>query len=129
MDIKIITIDGSKFNNLEEFFLEADRVFAKDLILGHNLDAFNDLLRGGFGVREYGEPLRLIWKYSDKSKENLGYPATVLYYKNKLTTCHPVNRARIEAQLDKAMLGEGETLFHIILDIIRSHSEIDLILE
>jgi len=47
-----LIIDGNNFSNLESFYEEIDRVFTKDLDwpTGHKLDAFNDLLRGGFGV-------------------------------------------------------------------------------
>ena len=38
---------------------------------GHNLDAFNDILRGGFGVFDEG-PILLKWKNYEKSKEDLG---------------------------------------------------------
>lgn len=39
-----------------------DKVLTKGLTwrIGHNFDAFNDLLRGGFGVHEYGEPIVII---------------------------------------------------------------------
>jgi RNAse (barnase) inhibitor barstar len=39
---------------------------------GHNLNALNDLLRGGFGVHDYEEPIKLIWKESSASKIALG---------------------------------------------------------
>jgi RNAse (barnase) inhibitor barstar len=49
-------------------------VLIKDLDwqTGNNLDAFSDLLEGGFGVHEYKEPIRLIWKDFSKSKLDLG---------------------------------------------------------
>ena len=60
---KIININGDNFSDLEEFYQEIDRVCTKGLKwkTGHNLNAFNDLLRGGFGVHEYEEPISLIW--------------------------------------------------------------------
>lgn len=71
---KEIIIDASKFNNIEEFYIEIDKVLTKDLNwkTGHNLDAFDDLLYGGFGVHEYDEPITIIWKNTDKSKMDLG---------------------------------------------------------
>lgn len=39
---------------------------------GHNLDAFNDLLRGGFGVYEYEEPVKIIWTSFTQSRESVG---------------------------------------------------------
>ena len=61
---KQIFIEGKNIRNLESFFVETDRVLTKDLDweTGHNLNAFNDLLYGGFGVHDYEEPIELIWK-------------------------------------------------------------------
>jgi len=73
MNRKTILIEGDNFSTLESFYIEIDRVLTKDLNwkTGHNLNAFNDLLRGGFGVHEYGEPIKLIWQNSAKSKTDL----------------------------------------------------------
>jgi RNAse (barnase) inhibitor barstar len=47
-NMKQITIDGNNFSNEEEFYTEIDKLLTKDLSwkTGHNLNAFNDLLRG-----------------------------------------------------------------------------------
>lgn len=39
---------------------------------GHNLNAFNDLLRGGFGVYDYEEPFNLVWINFERSKQLMG---------------------------------------------------------
>jgi membrane associated rhomboid family serine protease/RNAse (barnase) inhibitor barstar len=72
--ILVITIDGANFNDLESFYREVDRQFIKGITwkTGHNLDSFNDLLRGGFGVYDYHEPIELVWKNFEKSKNDLG---------------------------------------------------------
>jgi RNAse (barnase) inhibitor barstar len=72
--VKSIIIDGNNFTDIETFYCEIDRVFTKDLNYktGHNLDAFNDLLIGGFGVYEYQEPVKITWVNYSKSKEQLG---------------------------------------------------------
>jgi hypothetical protein len=36
------------------------------------MDALNDLLRGGFDVHDYKEPIELIWKESSASEIALG---------------------------------------------------------
>ncbi len=78
MGKKVITIDGNNFSDLASFYDEIDRILTKDINwkTGHNLDAFNDLLRGGFGVYEYNEPVRMIWKDFEKSKLDLGVGLT-----------------------------------------------------
>ena len=74
MNKQTITIKGDNFSDLESFFDEVDRVLTKDLDwqTGHNLNAFNDLLRGGFGVYEYEEPVKIVWTQFAESKVKLG---------------------------------------------------------
>ncbi len=74
MNKQTIIIDGNSFPDLETFYTEIDKLFTKDFDwqTGHNLDAFNDLLRGGFGIYEYGEPIKLLWCNFSKSYDNLG---------------------------------------------------------
>lgn len=91
-----ITIDGAKFSTVEEFYDEIDRLLTRDLTwrTGHNLDAFNDLLRGGFGVHEYGQGLDIRWVNAAKSRRDFGY-----------------FRNRREKE-------EGKTLFDLLVEII-----------
>jgi len=72
--MKEFILDGNNFHDLEGFYAEIDKLLTKDLSwkTGHNLDAFNDLLRGGFGVHEYEEPIIIKWTNYEKSKKNLG---------------------------------------------------------
>jgi len=71
---KTITINGNNFSDIETFYDEIDNVLTKDLEwqTGHNLDAFNDILGGGFGVFEYGESINLIWTNFSHSTKTLG---------------------------------------------------------
>ena len=61
----IYEIDGERFSTLEEFYSEIDRVMRLSA-WGHNLDAFNDVLRGGFGTPQEGFTIR--WKNHGTSK-------------------------------------------------------------
>ena len=72
--MKVFILDGNKFSNIEEFYNEIDTLLTKDLDFktGHNLNAFNDLLRGGFGVHEFNEPITIKWINYKKSKKDLG---------------------------------------------------------
>ena len=74
MNKQTVTINGDNFTDLETFYKEIDRVLTKNLDwqTGHNLDAFNDLLRGGFGVYECDEPVSLIWTNFSNSRKHLG---------------------------------------------------------
>lgn len=62
-------IDGENFSDLEGFYKEFnEKVFNNETVV-HNLDALNDVLRGGFGTPEEG--FRLFWHNSERSRKNL----------------------------------------------------------
>ncbi len=72
--MKTFILDGNSFSDMEGFYNEIDRLLTKNLSwkTGHNLDAFNDLLRGEFGVHDYNEPITIKWINFGKSRKNLG---------------------------------------------------------
>lgn len=129
--MKEIILEGNSFNTLTGFYDEVERKLTKDLDwkIGRNLDAFNDVLRGGFGVFEYGEPIKLIWLNAGKSKEDLGKKETVEYFEGQLKRCHPSNISYVKKDLQEAKEGRGMTLYDIITDLIRKHDHVELRLE
>ncbi|PXY47100.1 barstar family protein [Flavobacterium hydrophilum] len=133
MNKQKIIINGNNFADLESFYDEIDRVLTKDLNwqTGHNLDAFNDLLRGGFGVYEYREPIKLIWKNTLKSKTDLGLDATKKWYEERIIFWKDdeVNLQHFENGLKELIENNGQTLFDIILKIISEHKHIEFELQ
>jgi RNAse (barnase) inhibitor barstar len=115
----VYEIDGHDFATLEEFYGVVSRVLIPGAKWGHNLDAFNDILRGGFGTPEGGFILR--WKNSAVSREQLGYPETVRQLDRRLTRCHPSNRQSVGEELDRARLGVGPTVFDWLVELIEIH--------
>lgn len=71
---KEFVIDGGNFSTMKGFYDEVEKVFTFNLNwkTGRNLDAFNDILRGGFGRHDYGEPILIKWLNYKKSERNLG---------------------------------------------------------
>lgn len=70
MDMReMFTIDGRRFSNMAGFYDEVEQVFicGLDWKIGRNLNAFNDILRGGFGRHEYGQPIHIQWLAYEKS--------------------------------------------------------------
>ncbi|MDI1476861.1 barstar family protein [Polyangium sp. y55x31] len=112
-------IDGSRFSTLEVFFDEASRVLAPGEPWGRNLDAFNDILRGGFGTPSGG--FLIIWAHHGLSRERLGYPETVRQLALRLSRCHPENRTRVATELAAARRAEGPTVFDWLVEIISAH--------
>ena len=112
-------IDGARFSTLEEFFEEVSRVLVPNHYWGQNLDAFNDILRGGFGTPDEG--FLLIWKNSDLSRQRLGYSETIRQLELRLTRCHPSNRGHVGRDLRAALRHEGATVFDWLVEIIQRH--------
>ena len=112
-------IDGENFSTLEEFYDEISRVLIPGASWGRNLDAFNDILRGGFGTPDDGFVLR--WKNHDVSRRRLAYPETVRQLEKRLERCHPTNRERVRRELDLARAGQGPTVFDWLLEILVAH--------
>jgi RNAse (barnase) inhibitor barstar len=112
-------IDGCDFATLQEFYDVVSRVLIPGAEWGQNLNAFNDILRGGFGTPEGGFVLR--WSNSAVSRKRLSYPETVLQLERRLTRCHASNRPSVSEDLERARQGLGPTVFDWLVEIIRVH--------
>ena len=115
------TIDGNDFTTLEGFYEIIGAVLIQDSEWGHNLDAFNDILRGGFGTPDNGFQIR--WINSDASRQNLGYAETVRQLERRIEKCHPSNRSSVASQIIDAKNATGLTVFDWLVEIIRKHGE------
>ena len=112
-------LDGNNFDTLDEFYDEVSRVLIPGEQWGRNLDAFNDILRGGFGTPDEG--FLLIWKNAARSREKLGYPETAKFHERVASRCHPSYRETALANQRRAREGSGPTLFDILVEIICDH--------
>jgi hypothetical protein len=118
-DQTVYEIDGRRFSTLKEFFAEVSRVLIPGAEWGHNLDAFNDILRGGFGTPAGGFTIR--WSKHGISKERLGYPETIRQLEQRLVRRDPANHPSIVRELAEAKAGQGPTVFDWLVEIIRVH--------
>lgn len=117
--IKEYVLDGSKITSLETFYDQVSEKIIPGANWGRSLDAFNDILRGGFGTPEGGFVLR--WTHSAVSRTNLSYPETVRQLEKRLTCCHPSNQELVRADLIRAQKGQGATAFDWLIEIIQIH--------
>lgn len=99
-------IDGENFTTLEGFYDEFSRCVLGGTSWGHNLDAFNDVLR---------------WKNHQLSRDRLGYPETVRQLELRLSRCHPDNREAVGRELADATKGRGLKAFEWLTEIIKEH--------
>jgi len=113
------TIDGTRFSTLEEFYDEISSVLVPSAEWGHNLDAFNDILKGGFGTPEEGFILR--WRNSKVSQHCLGYSETIRQLEKRLERCHTSNRENVAKELVAAKNHEGPVVFSWLVEIIKEH--------
>lgn len=118
-DVKSYVIDGANFSTLEGFFEEIGSVLIPEATWGRNLDAFNDILRGGFGTPDGG--FEFVWRNHALSQLRLGHPETVRELEKRLKRCHPDHRERVSAELDLARVGKGPTVFDWLVEIIQVH--------
>src|SRR5688572_13807787 len=112
----IYVIDGNDFTTLAEFYEVISQVLIPGADWGRNLDAFNDILRGGFGTPEGGFVIR--WLHSQESRTRLGYEETVRQLKLRLVRCHPANRPYVRDELAVAEDKSGPTVFDWLVEII-----------
>jgi hypothetical protein len=113
------TLDGSSFHDLAGFFEAVSNTLGTKGC-EKDLDAFNDILRGGFGTPDEGFVLR--WTNSKLSAERLGWDETIRFLQRKLSTSHTDNVSYVQQDLEAARRHEGQTLYDIILEIIGVHS-------
>jgi RNAse (barnase) inhibitor barstar len=128
---KKIIIDGDDFSDPDGFYEEMNRLFMKgvDWRMGHSLDALNDVLYGGFGVYEPGEPVLVLWRKVSGSRKVLGTEETKRNYQMKIDQGYPYNVTLFKQKLAAIEDGTGPTLFDIIIEIFRDHKNIELRLE
>ena len=125
---KQIVINGSSIHDIKSFYAEINRVFMHNETweIGESLDAFNDLLYGGFGIIENGENTKIIWLDIESSKAALGFEITRSYYLNKLQPGSNFDKQYFQDKLEELEHGNGQTYFDILMEIISEHPNIEL---
>ena len=119
MSKPVITINGAEFTDLEGFFKNFQHRALLGTEWGHNLDAFNDVLRGGIGTPEGG--FVLVWQHHALSRQRLGYAETARQLQRTLATCDSHNVASVRTDLAQALSNTGSTVYDWLLDIIHEH--------
>jgi RNAse (barnase) inhibitor barstar len=120
-ELKEFVIDGTKISSIQGFM----NAFGNSLTpetkwaLATNLDAFNDILSGGFGTPDEGFILR--WRHSELSRKLLGHKQTAATQRGRMRTCHPDNLESVRKEWLAAKAGLGPTDFDMLVELIRAH--------
>lgn len=127
--IKELILDGNRIHDIPSFYDEVNRVLMRgaDFTLGPSLDAFNDVLYGGYGTICGNEPINLKWLHFEKNKKDLGMVATMAFYRAKLERPETFNSEWVRMKLEELERGEGQTYMDILLEIIGQHPNIQLV--
>ncbi len=66
-------IDGAKFSTKNGFYNYIEKTFTQGLNyrIGRNLNAFRDVMSGGFGMHDCDEHIIIKWKNLAKSRKRL----------------------------------------------------------
>ena len=126
---KEFVIDGNRIKDKSSLYEEINRQFMHEESwqLAESLDAFDDLLYGGFGAIKEKEEIKIVWLNFDSNKEAFGLDFTRNFYKEKLEQPENFDSKLVRRQLDDLERGEGQTYFEIIEEIISSHPNIELL--
>ena len=112
-------INGARINDLESFYDEVEKALIPDAVWGRNLNAFNDILRGGFGTPDGG--FVLVWKHHKLSRERLGRQYTLRSMKQMLGSPYAESVAFAREKIIELRSGGGTTEFERLVEIIRIH--------
>lgn len=124
-----LIIEGDQIHDIPSFYKEINRVFMKEESweLGNSLDAFDDLLYGGYGVLKDVQQVSIVWKNMEQSRAALGYEVTKAYYEEKLKPGSPFNHEFFRKKLLELEQGTGETYFDVLQTILANHTNLTLI--
>jgi RNAse (barnase) inhibitor barstar len=139
-------IDGTRFTNLREFYDHVGSVLIPGESWGRNLHyAFGDILSWTWTSAETGRPYTLIWRHADLSRERLGHAEMARWLEGELLETVQFSKGEqaakagwtdedlqnlrttfipeLEERLAAAKRGEGQTLFDLLIEIIKQNSK------
>ena len=99
----------------------------EDWSLGQSLDAFDDMLHGGYGAIAGREAVTLLWRDSDGCRARLGLATTRAHLLAKLEMPATYDADLIARQLVALDAGVGRTYFETVLAIIADNPNIALV--
>lgn len=111
----IYVIDGLHFSNLDEFWLEIERVFAQFIRINgkfeKNFSGFRELLS------IFPKNTIVVWQNSRISLKILGYQETIRLLEKTLANCHPSWIEMTTREIEMAQYNIGETIFDNLVKI------------
>lgn len=118
-------LEGSTITDIASFYKQLNEQLMRDedWQLGESLDAFDDLLYGGYSKWKDYDQLEIVWKDIAVSERYLGMATTKAYYQKKLGDDRFFNQDFVKEKLKQLEAGTGQTYFDILMEIVESHHE------
>lgn len=117
-----LVLDGSTFKSIDLFYDEVEvawGMMSEDW--GRNLDAFNDILRGGFGEPTKNPPFRLVIRNAQDAQGLLGHCYRIEQLQKRRETADESWYAEIDSDIEEARAGRGKTTWDELLEIMQEH--------
>lgn len=123
--MKRFTIDGRQVMSFDDFVaaMNAGLIEGVGGLWNGNLDAFNDYLSW---PEEQEYEIELVGAAG--LAQHLGHVAQAAWLRTHLQMCHPSNVTEMESRLALAAVGQGETLFDVVKEIIANNPRVHLVL-
>ena len=117
---RVYEIDGVDFTSLEGFYDEISKKLIPNVAWGRNLDAFNDILRGGFGTPREGFVLR--WKNSlPLSRTPRVSRNGSANFNHAWRSVTPITELRLPKIWRGPKAHEGKTAFDWLVEVVLVH--------
>jgi hypothetical protein len=120
-EFKEFIIDGSKISSIQGFLNAFGNALTPETKWAHAtiLDAFDDILKGGFGTPEGGFILR--WKDAEVSRKLLGHKRAAAILRGVWKSSHPDKKEEARKAWLAAKSGVGPGDFDMLVALIRAH--------
>lgn len=119
-------LDGRRTTTLETFYKEIGQVLLDGQPWCESLDDLDQILAGNYGLLP--RSFRLVWCYVEVARTGLGYAETVNQLTQRLRDCHPTVLIKTAWALRSALREQGATVYDWIVELIRKHPHVELIL-
>ena len=120
-----IYLKGKKITDIGSFYKHINKQLMQeeDWKIAASLDAFDDLLYGGFSKWKDYDQLEIVWEDIEISQQHLGFDTTMKYYQSKIYPGSPYNQSLFRQKIKSLENGNGQTYFDLLIAVINNHKD------
>ena len=120
-----IYLEGKKITDIDSFYKQINKqlMLEEDWEIAASLDAFDDLLYGGFSKWKDYDQLEIVWEDIEISRQHLDFDTTIKYYQSKIYPGSPYNQSLFRQKINDLENCNGQTYFDLLMEIINNHKD------